>query len=182
MHRSRPCSLTTEHRPPASTFSPTQQRQHVQRNDPSRLIRGRETAPTPPHHILSPDHRRGSPMSGTWLGAVLRETEKTTRFLSSSIKFLGFSTGPCFPLCGMSGVPSWCFFTPMARVFSRTSRPCSLASEHRPPASTFSPTQQRQHVQRYEPSRPIRGRKTAPTPPHLILSPDHRRGTPMSGT
>ena len=94
----------------------------MQRNDPSRPIRDRETAPTPPHHILSPDHRRGSPMTdcGACLGASAREAEKTTRCLSSSSKFLGFSTGPCFPLCGMSGASSWCFFTPMARVFSRT--------------------------------------------------------------
>ena len=25
---------------------------------------------------------------------------------------MGFSTGPCFPLCGMSGAPSCCFFYP----------------------------------------------------------------------
>jgi hypothetical protein len=48
------------------------------------------------------------------------ETEKNTRLLLSSSKYLGFSIGPCFPLCGMSREPPWCFFTLIARVFSRT--------------------------------------------------------------
>ena len=79
--------------------------------------------------VLPPPHCR---RRLTLASSGLPRGVKGVGFLQWSSKLLGFSTVPCcLPLYGVTGLPSWRYFTPMAHGTYRLQSACCQAHEHK---------------------------------------------------